>query len=784
MLRDKRFSRCLLLPVLFWGLALAALAWLVSTVGASPNSQGAETPLLISYQGYITQNGQPITATLHITFTLYDAQTGGNVLWQEANKAVEVQNGLFTTYLGDQTALDRSVFAHGELWLGVQIEGRPEMTPRQRLVSSPYAIGAGDADTLDGQHGDYYLDWNNLTNVPSGFADGVDNDSGGDITAVNAGYGLSGGGSQGDVTLQVVTNTIQSRVSGACNPGYSIREIKADGTVVCEKDDIGSGASGDITAVIAGYGLGGGAYEGDATLWVLTDTIQTRITETCPAGSAIREVKQDGTIVCEADDDTTYSAGAGLSLTGNTFSVDFAGSGSANTVARSDHNHDGVYAPVNHIHSAGDITSGTLDNARFSAYSDLSAEGFLDNNAGGDLLTRSQADARFVNEGQADAITSDMIQDGAVGTADLTDSAVTSAKIQDGSIAFADIGQNGCTNGQVMKWNNATSTWVCANDNDTTYTAGIGISIGVGNSINVQFAGTGTADTVARSDHNHDGRYWKLDGNSGTGPPGNFLGTTDNNPLELRVNGKRALRLEPNANSPNVVGGYSGNSVTDGVAGASIGGGGTIWNDNRVTDNYGTIGGGIKNQAGNDAGTVSDKQYATVGGGYGNTASGESSTVGGGKNNTASGAGAVVAGGDNNTASGPVAFVGGGYGNEASGENAAVVGGYRNSAAGYISFIGGGANITVTGQYAAVAGGSAITVTGDYGFVGGGLRNKASGSLATVGGGVDNEASNNYATVGGGTNNTASGTYATVGGGSFNTASGLYGGTTVSGGSN
>ena len=45
--------------------------------------------------------------------------------------------------------------------------------------------------------------------------------------------------------------------------------------------------------------------------------------------------------VVDGDDDTTYSAGDGLSLSGTVFSVDFAGSGSASTVARSDHDHLG-----------------------------------------------------------------------------------------------------------------------------------------------------------------------------------------------------------------------------------------------------------------------------------------------------------------------------------------------------------------------------------------------------------------------------------------------------------
>jgi hypothetical protein len=34
-----------------------------------------------------------------------------------------------------------------------------------------------------------------------------------------------------------------------------------------------------------------------------------------------------------------------------------------------------------------------------------------------------------------------------------------------------------CTNGQVVKWSSASSAWVCANDNDTQYTAGTGLEL-------------------------------------------------------------------------------------------------------------------------------------------------------------------------------------------------------------------------------------------------------------------------------------------------------------------
>ncbi len=182
---------------------------------------------------------------------------------------------------------------------------------------------------------------------------------------------------------------------------------------------------------------------------------------------------------------------------------------------------------------------------------------------------------------------------------------------------------------------------------------------------------------------------WSLSGNSGTTPGTNFIGTTDNQPLEFRVNNLRVLRLEPNATSPNIIGGFNGNTILTGVVGGFIGGGGDTGDLNIVTDNYGFVGGGRFNRAGDNAGAVDDALNATVGGGQSNFASGGWSFIGGGTSNEATATFSTVSGGGFNTASGSEATIGGGGGNTASGNFSTIPGGQNNTAGGQYSFAAG-----------------------------------------------------------------------------------------------
>jgi hypothetical protein len=252
------------------------------------------------------------------------------------------------------------------------------------------------------------------------------------------------------------------------------------------------------------------------------------------------------------------------------------------------------------------------------------------------------------------------------------------------------------------------------------------------------------------------------------------------------------LWTQQNATSPNLIGGYSGNTIADGLAGVTIGGGGQKFHPNTVQASGGTVAGGWRNTINSDAAT------AAIGGGTGNTISGWSwdatigggnsniisgtlanqATIGGGNGNVISGTDAsyaTVSGGVGNTVSGMVATIGGGGSNIASGEAATIGGGRANSASGDYATIAGGKYISVTGQSPTVAGGAYITVTADYAAIGGGQHNGITSTLAThatIGGGLYNTAGDYAATIGGGDFNTASRARDTIGGGAWNTASG------------
>ena len=280
----------------------------------------------------------------------------------------------------------------------------------------------------------------------------------------------------------------------------------------------------------------------------------------------------------------------------------------------------------------------------------------------------------------------------------------------------------------------------------------------------------------------HAADAWSINGNSGMNSTTNFLGTTDNVTLTLRVSNTVAYRLVPAVNSygqvsPNIVGGSSSNSMGP-VYGTTIAGG----TNNQAYGNYAAIGGGIGNAAGS--------WYTTVSGGTGNNASGFASTIAGGASNTASGTAAFVGGGGwnattpaGNRAIGNASMIGGGISNTitSNGTYASIGGGISNTAVYTAATIGGGASNVASNSYATIGGGLQNTANGWYALVGGGAGNNATNADATVSGGTGNWATGNGAFVGGGgwdgttlSGNQANGDASIIGGGEGNTASSAY----------
>ena len=104
----------------------------------------ADIPDTLNFQGRLMdQSGQPVTnGQYSVTFRLYTAASGGNMVWEE-QQTVVTQNGYFNTVLGNTTALTPSMFNQA-LWAGMQIGSNPEMTPRQKLSTAAYAMTVAD----------------------------------------------------------------------------------------------------------------------------------------------------------------------------------------------------------------------------------------------------------------------------------------------------------------------------------------------------------------------------------------------------------------------------------------------------------------------------------------------------------------------------------------------------------------------------------------------------------------------------------------------------------------
>lgn len=178
---------------------------------------------------------------------------------------------------------------------------------------------------------------------------------------------------------------------------------------------------------------------------------------------------------------------------------------------------------------------------------------------------------------------------------------------------------------------------------------------------------------------------------------------------------------------------------------------------------------------GSQVNDISENAFGSViSGGSNNNIDAPSGAIGGGSGNTVSAFGASVFAGTQNNANGELSFLGGGFRNSANGLYSTVSGGRGNEAAGEFGTISGGASNVVTGAASTVAGGARNSVSGRNALIGGGVDNTATADNSVIAGGANNEALGSAAAVGGGENNRATAGQSVVAGGLNNEATGFY----------
>ncbi len=140
-------------PFRVWACVLLVACLAKAQQNGSTNSEAEIVPPMVSFNGMLTDvNAKPLTGVVGVMFSLYKDAQGGVPLWMEMQNVQADKTGHYTVMLGSTSShgLPPEVFVSGEArWLSILPEGQPEQ-PRVLLLSVPYALKAGDAQTIRG----------------------------------------------------------------------------------------------------------------------------------------------------------------------------------------------------------------------------------------------------------------------------------------------------------------------------------------------------------------------------------------------------------------------------------------------------------------------------------------------------------------------------------------------------------------------------------------------------------------------------------------------------------
>lgn len=200
---------------------LLILGCLAVTAAAVP----PVAPHMMTFQGRLLDNaGNPLAdGAKGIRIVIWNSATGtapSNEVWNSGALTVTTEKGLFSVVLGvsPQPAIDPAQMADSSRWVGITVGADPEMSPRIRLGSAPYAWSAQNANWAATAAAATSVDWSGVTGKPSGFADGVDDNT------VYTGFGPV---SVTGTSISLVPNSL---TDGNISNSASIAPYKINGT--------------------------------------------------------------------------------------------------------------------------------------------------------------------------------------------------------------------------------------------------------------------------------------------------------------------------------------------------------------------------------------------------------------------------------------------------------------------------------------------------------------------------------------------------------------------------
>lgn len=139
-------EKCLLI----W-LSLIFIAGCMLVAQADAACDTPATSNTICYRGYLADFSGTPSATRTITFTIYDAPTGGVQKWQETLASITITFGRFAVELGTGTPFSADFHSYVlPRWLGIWITGEAsERTPREDFTTAPSALRAKYSESVE-----------------------------------------------------------------------------------------------------------------------------------------------------------------------------------------------------------------------------------------------------------------------------------------------------------------------------------------------------------------------------------------------------------------------------------------------------------------------------------------------------------------------------------------------------------------------------------------------------------------------------------------------------------